>query len=302
MPPSPQSRRWVFTLNNPTEDDEQRLGDLFGDQQLFTYAVYGRETGESGTPHLQGFFVLTAPKRRTWCSGNVSARAHFEVARGTSAQASDYCKKDGVFDEFGTLPADGGRRTDLERFQEWVANLSHRPSDRDICAAFPGLWIKYPRLTAAVDHLLPPPNLTGVNPPPLRPWQQELADIIAEEADDRKIHFFVDPDGAAGKSWMCRHLITEHPQAVQVLSIGKRDDLALCIDETKSIFLFDIPRDSMEFLQYTILEKLKDRMIFSAKYASRMKFLLTNPHVVVFCNEPPDMAKLTMDRYDIHDI
>ena len=56
----------------------------------------------------------------------------------------------------------------------------------------------------------------------------------------------------------------------------------------------------MEFLRYEILEMLKDRMVFSPKYASRMKFLHRVPHVVVFSNEYPAMDKMSDDRYDIH--
>lgn len=40
-------------------------------------------------------------------------RAHLEVARGTPSEASLYCKKDGVFTEWGVLPLTGGDTTAL---------------------------------------------------------------------------------------------------------------------------------------------------------------------------------------------
>lgn len=93
--------------------------------------------------------------------------------------------------------------------------------------------------------------------------------------------------------------MTKHSDKTQVLSIGKRDDIAHVIDVSKSVFFFNVPRGGMEFFQYTILEQLKDRMVFSPKYNSKMKFLHKTPHVLVFCNEEPDLTKMSEDRYHI---
>lgn len=82
-----------------------------------------------------------------------------------------------------------------------------------------------------------------------------------------------------------------------MLSSGKRDDVAHAIDETKDVFLFNIPRGGMEYLNYTVLEQIKDKMVFSPKYNSRTKIFRQNTHVIVFCNEEPNMAKMTRDRF-----
>lgn len=90
-----RAKRWCYTLNNPTT--EYTLEDLC------EYHVFGREKGELGTPHLQGYIifkkqlVLTAVKK-------LLPGAHLEVARGTPQEASDYCKKDGDYFEYGELP------------------------------------------------------------------------------------------------------------------------------------------------------------------------------------------------------
>ena len=42
--------------------------------------------------------------------GFVGQTCHIEVKRVTPKQASDYCKKEGVFFEFGTRPGEGGVR------------------------------------------------------------------------------------------------------------------------------------------------------------------------------------------------
>lgn len=103
------SRRWVFTLNNYTDADILAIPTWEA-----TYHVYGREVGESGTPHLQGFVIFSKTKRFSAVK-KIHGGCHWEVARGTSEQAAEYCKKDGNYVEFGTFPGSQGRRNDLER-------------------------------------------------------------------------------------------------------------------------------------------------------------------------------------------
>jgi len=101
---------------------------------------------------------------------------------------------------------------------------------------------------------------------------------------------------------LTQYWYSERPDDVQMLRVGKRDDFAYAIDPTKKLFVFDIPRGGMEYLQYTILEQLKDRVIFSPKYNSRTKIIRHKVHVVVFCNEDPDRNKMSRDCYYIINI
>jgi len=291
------SSRWCFTLNNPTAAETQVYNDFLSSDQV-RYAVVGSEVGESGTPHLQGFLILHSPRRLAWINEKLP-RSHKERARGTSQQAADYCKKDGIFEEWGSLPDAQGTRSDITRFREWVAEQETRPTQRQIANEFPGLFLRYPRLTELVEHLRERPVLQLGE---LRPWQLELETFLDTEADDRSVNFYVNPEGNAGKSWFVRYMVTKKPDDVQFLSIGKRDDLAYAIDENKSIFIFDVPRFGMEHFQYSVLEKLKDQLVFSSKYASRVKVLPKPVHVIVFCNEQPNMAAMTGDRYVINNI
>lgn len=115
------AKHWCFTVNNPGDDEERflyKLERLVTDRVL-AYAVAGREVGESGTPHLQGFISLTAKKRFSWIKAQVHSTAHWEVARGTPQQAADYCKKDENYVEYGDLPVSRqGQRNDLASVRE----------------------------------------------------------------------------------------------------------------------------------------------------------------------------------------
>lgn len=296
MPRDAPAKRWCFTLNNYTPAELTALIDSAGS---FDYLCFGRERGNNNTPHLQGFFILPIKKRLN----NVKAlpglaRAHFEKARGTNEQAATYCKKDGDYDEYGEIPQSRqGERSDFDELKEWIKEQESRPTDRDVAEQFPSLWGRYRHACISfMDLFSPRPQLvTGE----LRPWQEQLNNRLGEPAHDRHVMFLVDENGNSGKSWFTRYLYTENPDDMQMLSVGRRDDLAHAIDPTKSLFVFDVPRGGMEHFQYSVLEQLKNRMVFSPKYDSRVKILGKTPHVVVFCNEEPDRTKMSRDRYKI---
>lgn len=299
-----QSTRWVFTINNPTEEDFQRLTVLCEDvgNNGIVYLVYGREVGEHGTPHLQGFVIFSTRKRLGGVRDVLGQRGHYECCRGTNDQAADYCKKDGDFVEAGTIPRTGReRQPTVADFSVWVRQYHELnfvpPSEREIAANFPGLFLRYgTRMLVLVHHILPHIGLVDT---PLNDWQLELYNEITGEADDRKVKFIIDHEGGKGKSYFCRYMLTNKADITQVLSVGKRDDLAHAIDVSKRVFLFNMPRGGMELLQYGLLESLKDRIVFSPKYNSTTKILTFRVHVVVFGNEDADMTKMSVDRYDI---
>lgn len=298
-----QSVKWCFTLNNWTTAEYESLSAVF---PQCLYLIFGKEVGRGtperpeGTPHLQGFILFATNQRFNAVRRLLGHRCHVEVARGTPLEAAKYCEKEEDFVEFGDYdrtPPNPGRRTDWERFAAWIPEQASRPSAYDLARTWPSLYGRYAAgCLHFVDLLYPvPPLVTG----DLRPWQQDLATALTEEADDRRIHFVVDPVGRIGKSWFLKWFLGQHPQECQRLSIGKRDDLAFAIDPSKRYFLFDIPRTTGEHLQYSVLEQLKDQMIFSPKYHSINKILPHKVHVVVFMNEEPDRTKMTPDRFNI---
>lgn len=110
--PRVSSKRWVFTLNNYTEEEVAALTDDAGTE--FAYLLFGKEVSSTGTPHLQGYFEL--PKRRGPRGLAESlpglTRARLAAAKGSAKQNHTYCGKDGDPYEYGK-PQAQGQRTDL---------------------------------------------------------------------------------------------------------------------------------------------------------------------------------------------
>lgn len=93
-----KSRDYCFTINNYTDAHIQLLETLD-----CTYVVYGKEVGESGTPHLQGY--VRFPSQKTVSAViKLMPGAHIEIKKGTCEQAIEYCKKDGDVYERGEAP------------------------------------------------------------------------------------------------------------------------------------------------------------------------------------------------------
>lgn len=298
-PPNPATR-FCFTLNNPTEAEIDHIREV-GESDDVKYMIFGHEVGESGTPHLQGFVIWNGVHRFAWSKAKISSRAHLEQARGKSDQAAGYCKKEGNFEEFGEFPGSQGKRTDLEEAIEWCDAFTEEherpPTAEDLAKEFPVVAIKYGKSILNVANLrAPKPTLRSGEP---RPWQRDLEETLNADADDRKIRFFVDTVGGTGKSWFQGYYVSKYPEKAQLLGLGKRDDIAYAIDPTKKVFFFNVPRGGMQYLQYTVFEQLKDKVVFSTKYQSTTKILRHHPHVCIFCNEEPDQEAMSSDRYDI---
>ncbi len=89
--------------------------------QRMTYLVVGKEgKGEDETFHLQGYLAM---KNRTLLTTvkKILPKAHWEIKsmKSTHSQASEYCKKEGDYVEYGTLPLSVGEVASLKMQQNW---------------------------------------------------------------------------------------------------------------------------------------------------------------------------------------
>lgn len=114
-----QTKFYCFTLNNYSPASETHCREFV--EGFCSYGIIGRETAETGTPHLQGYLILRRSNAFSFVKRRLSEGAHIEAARGTPSSNKTYCSKGGDFWEFGDCPDDGcssGRtnsRDDLAR-------------------------------------------------------------------------------------------------------------------------------------------------------------------------------------------
>lgn len=82
-------RKWCVTINNPTDVEKTQWTQLCSKAVNFAWQI---ETGENGTPHIQGCVEFKNPVKFSTLKNKIE-RAHWEPARNWEA-SMDYCQKD----------------------------------------------------------------------------------------------------------------------------------------------------------------------------------------------------------------
>jgi len=143
------SRAWLFTLNNPENNEvPNTLRAKFCTWQL--------ETGEQGTPHLQGYCIFEKSTRLSALK-KLLPTAHWERRQGTHEQAVEYCNKIDTRQQgpwtYGTAPAQG-KRTDLIEVTDLIKAGT---SLTQIAHLHSSTFVKFYRgITSLICQLTPP--------------------------------------------------------------------------------------------------------------------------------------------------
>lgn len=138
--PAQQAKNWCFTINNYEENGQELLLQRGAETESVLYLVAGKEVGEGGTPHIQGYVQFSKRLTLSTVKRLVGERAHCEVSRGTPQQAAQYCKKDGDFKEIGGIRGGQGTRTDLvEVFRACVSGRTFG----QVAEAYPSAALRY---------------------------------------------------------------------------------------------------------------------------------------------------------------
>lgn len=117
------SKKWVFTWNNYDDGTLELLKSML-DTDADKY-VLGKEVGESGTPHIQGWVVFKVRKRPIeWCK---IPAIHWERQKGSDQEASLYCMKEGNFESMGVEEP-----RELEIVRDPMEGLEYKDWQREV--------------------------------------------------------------------------------------------------------------------------------------------------------------------------
>ena len=127
-----QSRSWVYTLNNYTDEDITQL-------KAFTVQKHRscKEVGESSTPHLQGSITFTRQYTLKQLK-KLNDRIHWEKA--LCKDAENYCTKGEIIIDVDNRKQ--GHRSDLQIISSKILDGSKLI---DIAKEYPIQFIKYHR-------------------------------------------------------------------------------------------------------------------------------------------------------------
>jgi len=269
------SRRYCFT----SYDSDIPFTCL---PSFLSYCVFQQEKCPStGKLHYQGFLVLNGPQRLSYLKSNINNGYHWELAKGNNEQNRDYCTKEdtriaGPW-EFGVFAKQGSnKRKIMEQFENDSEEL--RYSDPK----------KYRRCLAVVvnkrfnDVILPSFD---------RSWQVQLLSLVGGEPDSRTIIWVYGSEGNEGKSTFAKGLIQ---QGWFYSRGGKADDVLYQYIEHGGNAVFDIPRDKEEYINFSTMEAIKDRIIICNKYEPVRINYDNYVHLVVMANFLPCLS----DEYD----
>lgn len=126
-----QKYKYDFVLNNYTEDEVSQVSQTL--RRIAKKAVVGKEVGESGTPHLQGYFSLIKKERMTSLVKHAGfARASFRECRNEEALIA-YCQKENNIILSIGLPKPISIIKELYPWQKKIEDVYHtEPDNRSI--------------------------------------------------------------------------------------------------------------------------------------------------------------------------
>jgi len=299
-----QSKYWMLTGNLAAHATEEWWRDRFAEGKI-EYLV-GQPEIAPATGHVHGqFFAVMTGRVRPGQVREVFPHCHVERMAGTVDQCIAYCSKEESWAgtwrlELGDRPVSAqGKRSDLETIRDlvkqgmaWVDIIDFVPQ-----AMRYSKEIKAYRLALEEKKDVAPEQLE------LRPWQQELFELLLGPVLTRRIFWISSVHSGVGKTTTLRVFGDMYPGTV-LMGCRKMADLMHAYDVlTHRVIWFDLARsDPLDAEMTSILETLSNGgYVFSGKYESCQKRV--RAHIVVTTNRsaPHDRLPQRITEYRLNE-
>lgn len=243
-----RARGWCYTVFYEPADEESLLLSLASID--CSYHVFGIEVcPTTGRKHIQGYIEYDTQLSMSNAKSRIHPSAHLEKRRGTPQQASDYCKKEGNFQEVGELSKGQGARNDLSSA---LAAIRANPNAtrQSICESHTTVFAKYPKFVDTVFGFYRPTEVLN--------WTDSPNKFIFGEA-------------GVGKSKMVRE---DHPN----LYIKQHNKWWDGYDGEECALIDDLHPDNAKYL-VTHIKQWADRYPFRAEIKGSS--MVIRPKVIV---------------------
>lgn len=141
-----ESRNYAFT------SFALDLFEKYFDESKMKYLIIGKEKcPTTGKEHLQGYVNLKSSRNFKYMKKNIFKNGeHFAQCIASPEINIKYCKKDGDFKEWGTMP-NQGKRTDLIKLKDDI--MSGERTVRDITLDDPMAFHQYGRTLKEIENI-----------------------------------------------------------------------------------------------------------------------------------------------------
>lgn len=224
-------KNWCFTLNNYNMDDWTKLKTYFINNKM--EYIIGKEIGEQGTHHLQGYFEWNNKDGKRLENikkiNETFYKLHLENRKGSREQAVKYCAKDNEYICSNKLE---------KLCESWEYTGNDLPKEVDFYE-----------------------------------WEQKLLEILKRPINNRKIIWIYDIIGNVGKTmfskWLCFY---ENASIVQKGKYNDIMNYVYNVKKLTTLII-DVPRSSGNNVSYNAIESIKSGIICNMKYETGMKLI-----------------------------
>lgn len=262
--PPTRSRTWVLTLNNYNRDEYEHLKDWVGTRGVF---VFGKETGENGTPHIQGYMKFRSAMRFETLKKEFP-RAHVEIARGSVANNYRYCTKDGQFET--NLP---------------------QPPDDDEPNTYPDPFETYGITPYPWQNTVVGLVRTEPDPRKIHWFWEEYGNVGKSIMAEHLLNTYPGTMICSGKTADAANILFPQYEELKKKRIPH------------FMVIFDLFREQTSGeCAYGLMEMIKNRLVIGTKYKGGIMRFKKPVHVIVFANFKPLQRGLSTDRADVYRI